>query len=257
MSQIRTQLCYSLDEAAQTLNLSETVLVRLSQYFKVPASAYEEVGYLSFKGDLVFSEPDLVFFRQVKECLVAGDTLEQARQKVRQGPPQAISTPHSSTVSAPTAAALREVQDSAPYQKAAERDFARYKSAHHNGISRVFEKMVKEVSAPLSKKASMPDAKPMRNKTGKENPLQSERLLPFVRNNPKWRDSSRENASKAAAPRTLGQVSAWTPAAEKDMGWERLIQDAVQRPRVLNQHLKSAALVLREQAIHRHRQTRP
>ena len=34
-----THLCYTLEEAAERLNLSETVLVRLSQYFKVPKAA--------------------------------------------------------------------------------------------------------------------------------------------------------------------------------------------------------------------------
>lgn len=246
-----TQLCYSLDDAAQALNLSETVLVRLSQYFKIPAAAYEEVGYLSFKGDLVFSEPDLAFFRQVKERLVAGDTLEQAKQKIRLGPPTAPTVPPVNPE-----APLREVQDTAPYQKAAARDFARYKSAHHHtGIGKVFEKMVKEVNTP-SKKASLPDAKPMRSKMGASEPSleQQERLLPFSRN-PKWREAARENKAKAASSRTSTQSTAWMPAPDKGMGWEKLIQDAVQRPRVLNQHLKAAALVLREQAIHQHRQT--
>jgi hypothetical protein len=76
-----TQLCYSLEDAAQRLDVSETVLFRLSQAFKVPASAYEAVGALSFKGDPVFAEPELAFFREVKERLLAGETLEALKRR--------------------------------------------------------------------------------------------------------------------------------------------------------------------------------
>jgi hypothetical protein len=255
MSQIRTQLCYSVEEAAQALNLSETVLVRLSQYFKVPAAAYEEVGYLSFKGDLIFSEPDLAFFRQIKERLVAGDTLEQAKQKVPYGPPAGVQAqPQPLQEKNRT---LREVQDDAPYQKAAERDFARYKSTHHTSISKVFSNMVKQVNANVSsqKKGTTPVAKPMRDKIGASvTASPTERLLPF--RNSRRKSLQEEKLTKTAPPKTLGQNSAWEPAPEQNLGWEKLIQDALQRPRVLNQHLKAAALVLREQAMHQHRQTR-
>lgn len=255
MSQIGTQLCYSVDEAAQALNLSETVLVRLSQYFKVPAAAYEEVGYLSFKGDLVFSEPDLVFFRRIKECLVAGDTLEQAKQKVSYGPPASLQSqaPPTQKKDRP----LREIQDEAPYQKAAERDFARYKSVHRTGIGKIFANMIKEVSAGAnaSKKMTAPEAKPMRDKmTAAPAQPRSERLLPF--RNSKREGLQGEESLKPASPKALGQASAWEPTPEQPPGWEKLIQDALQRPRVLNQHLKAAALVLKEQAMQQRPQQR-
>ena len=78
-----THLCYTLDEAAERLNLSETVLVRLSQYFKVPQDAYEEIGTMSFKGDLGFSDQDLAFFRQVREHLLEGESLEEVKARIR------------------------------------------------------------------------------------------------------------------------------------------------------------------------------
>lgn len=76
-----THIFYELPQAAEQLNMSETVLVRLSQYFKIPALAYEEEGYLSFKGELLFSEPDIRFFKMVKERLMSGATLPQVKQE--------------------------------------------------------------------------------------------------------------------------------------------------------------------------------
>lgn len=81
-----THLCYTLEEAAEKLKLSETVLVRLSQYFKVPRTAYEDVGYLSFKGDLAFTEQDLAFFRQAKERLLSGQSLDEVKSRMREEP---------------------------------------------------------------------------------------------------------------------------------------------------------------------------
>jgi hypothetical protein len=78
------QICYTLEEAAQALYLSETVLVRLSQFFRIPASAYEEVGAMSFKDDPLLYEADLNFFREVKQRLIAGETLEA----VKKSPPR-------------------------------------------------------------------------------------------------------------------------------------------------------------------------
>lgn len=79
-----THLCYTLEEAAEKLKLSETVLVRLSQYFKVPRTAYEDVGYLSFKGDLAFTEQDIDFFRQAKERLLSGQSLDEVKGRMRE-----------------------------------------------------------------------------------------------------------------------------------------------------------------------------
>jgi hypothetical protein len=88
--QTMTHLCYTLEETADRLNLSETVLVRLSQYFKVPKSAYEDIGYLSFKGDLAFSDQDIAFLRQVKERLLAGENLEEVKGRMRIEPLEAL-----------------------------------------------------------------------------------------------------------------------------------------------------------------------
>lgn len=104
-----THLCYTLEETASRLNLSETVLVRLSQYFKVPKSAYEEVGYLSFKGDLAFSDMDITFFRQVKERLLAGENLEEVKSRMRQDP----ETPRTAA-EMPSEPALPSPQQSVP-----------------------------------------------------------------------------------------------------------------------------------------------
>ncbi len=77
-----TTLCYTLDEAARKLGWSETVLVRMSQYFKVPENAYEESGFLSFKGDIDFTDADIHFFNRVKEHLLAGDSLSNIKRRM-------------------------------------------------------------------------------------------------------------------------------------------------------------------------------
>ncbi len=77
-----TDLIYSLEETAQKLGMSETVLVRLSQYFRIPQVAYEKEGYLSFKGELFFTYQDLVFFRQVHDRIVDGDSLSDIKAQI-------------------------------------------------------------------------------------------------------------------------------------------------------------------------------
>lgn len=78
-----TQLCYSIQEAANIIDMSEPVLVRLSQFFKVPENAYEDTGYLSFKGDLVFNDDDIHFFKQVKNRILQGETIETIRDRIQ------------------------------------------------------------------------------------------------------------------------------------------------------------------------------
>lgn len=188
-----THLCYTLEEASQRLNLSETVLVRLSQYFKVPQSAYEEAGYLSFKGDLSFSDQDIEFFRQVRERLLAGESLEEVKARIRYGhvsvPPAAPvapapagpapsvsrpalpaaqpAAPREVNPSPPAAmtAPLREVVDRAPFEEAARQSFDRYKQNHRYGLGRVFENMLKEVGVSReAKKKPFPAIKPLKSK---------------------------------------------------------------------------------------------
>lgn len=196
-----THLCYTIEEAAGKLGLSETVLVRLSQYFKVPKVAYEDVGYLSFKGDLVFSDQDIAFFRQVKERLLAGETLDEVKSRIRPDeaipvaarsesspafseliagaeqpiqmtqPVRAPAIAHASNVvpirkevPSPPMEEIREIEDRTPYEKAAEQSFARYKSQHRAGLGRVFENMLKEVGSMAKKRPTLPSLKPLKGK---------------------------------------------------------------------------------------------
>lgn len=196
-----TNICYTLEEAAEKLKFSETVLVRLSQYLKVPRAAYGESGYLSFKGDLAFSEQDLAFFTQVKERLLMGESLDDVKNRMPQyvasqvagpgagvqsetvGPVQINGDPRSAVpeafdqepdvlggiaITAPgELPPMREIQDRKPYEKAAEKSFERYKSMHRSGIGKVFENMLKEVGGPQPTRktgASTPVYKPMRGR---------------------------------------------------------------------------------------------
>ncbi len=203
-----THLCYTLEEASERLNLSETMLVRLSQYFKVPQSAYEEAGYLSFKGDLSFSDQDIEFFRQVRERLLAGESLEEVKARIRYehvtvpptAPPRspAASTPaepagpvarpavpasqpvtpvvpasprpdETPRATAPMTAPLREVVDRAPFEEAARQSFDRYKQNHRYGLGRVFENMLKEVGVSReARKKPFPAIKPLKSKAPEE-----------------------------------------------------------------------------------------
>ena len=213
-----THLCYTLEEAAEKLNLSETVLVRLSQYFKAPKVAYEEVGYLSFKGDLAFSDQDIAFFQQVKERLLAGESLDEVKGRIRenailtlpaqsekfqdaltqtQGWPSLTETTRSQ--SSPQnavrdaaqenmliSARMREIEDRTVYEQAAEKSFERYKSMHRTGLGRVFENMLKEVSGVGKKQASHPKLKPLRDKVPEPDlpseatsKIRNDSILPF------------------------------------------------------------------------------
>jgi len=76
-------LCYSLTEAAQKLDLSETVLIRLSQFLRVPATAYDNLGRpVTYKGDLLLTDVDIAFFKQVKDRLLKGESLEDIKRRI-------------------------------------------------------------------------------------------------------------------------------------------------------------------------------
>lgn len=311
-----TQLCYTLDEAAEKLNLSETVLVRLSQYFRVPRAAYEEVGYLSFKGDLTFSDQDIAFFRQVKERLLAGETLEDVKNRIRpeplqtqarpaaaaSGPAQPLPQPkaqapnvsyHYSEVAQssqppqaapvqPMAMPLKEVEDRAPFEKAAKKEFDRYKSTHRTGLGKVFENMIKEVgSTPSPKRASaVPEYKPLKAKVQTDEDFAPRRetreakdsILPFrpQRERPNGR-AARNQAPvyDDMAEARYEQPAYEQPAYEESSGrgeklwskvsknieqdeaasWNQIIQQAATRPRTLNSNLKTAAQILKNRAL--------
>jgi hypothetical protein len=278
-----THLCYTLEEAAGRLNLSETVLVRLSQYFKVPRAAYEEAGYLSFKGDLVFSDQDIAFFRQVRERLLAGESLEEVKSRIRHedalaGNSRREAAPPSRSAGAasplpgedsgrsaasepgafPLMGALREIADRTPYEKAAEKSFERYKSMHRTGLGRVFENMLKEVGGMANKRASKPQPKPMRAKAAEpveENlsgsrPVREDAILPFK--------SLRQSAALPAEPersRVTRPASGLWPRGQgggnEEAAWEPIIRQAVDQPRALDNHLKNAASLLRDRALNR------
>lgn len=264
-----THLCYTLEEAAEKLKLTETVLVRLSQYFKVPQFAYEESGYLSFKGDLAFTDQDIAFFRQAKERLLLGESLDEVRnhirqsmaspdkkptsqsevtgfsehltQPVEQGAAAAQAPERLSGTESPIGQPLKEIQDRQPYEKAAEQSFERYKSVHRTGLGRVFENMLKEVGATRSEKPPErpSEFRPMKGKKPTGMPANSlERLLPFQKDN------------EAALPVQEALKSSMKRASVKrDPSWEQLLKQAVDQPRSMNSRLKGAAALLRERAM--------
>ncbi len=271
-----THVCYSLQEAADKLKLTETVLVRLSQYFKMPRSAYEASGYLSFKGDLAFAEPDLQFFVRVKERLLMGDTLEMVKRHVDSlgavgqsmasvvpgnaaGDSGAQATANAGVPAMPSKmldAPMREIQDRQPYEKAAEVSFERYKSVHRTGLGRVFESMLKEVGATASEGAT--SSAQSGTQAQKDNAVKmagtkprTGRFSPFLPPEPERPpvDSSAPLVDKGS----MGKASTHSAhtsleTASVESSWEQLLKQAVQQPRVLNSHLKSAAALLRERA---------
>jgi hypothetical protein len=274
-----TQVCYTLEEAAEKLKLSETVLVRLSQYFKVPKAAYEEVGYLSFKGDLAFSDQDIAFFARAKDSLLNGASLDEVKRRVYEEaiaqPPQWVETPPPSQEAYTQAAKkpkpepdwsdipppqkelfedgealapIREIQDRKPYEKAAERSFERYKSMHRSGLSKVFENMLKEVSnvaAPKKRSGQpAPDFKPMREKRD-EKPMASKPGQ--QRHQPVEELQSDVLLPFNQNPMTTNPEMPVIPRPSVG-SWEHLIQEAASQPRVINTQLKNAAQILRQRA---------
>lgn len=255
-------LCYTLEEASEKLKLTETVLVRLSQYFKMPRMAYEASGYLSFKGDLAFTESDIEFFRQAKERLLLGESLETIKNRLREQPLSVnaglsptegsfaghllhsqnavkpkMEVPQSLAASKP----LREIQGREPYEKAVEASFERYKSIHRTGLGRVFENMLKEVGATRSddkKPEASPNFRPLRPKTSQTSTQPSLQLLPFQKAETSQTSESAAKSSKAKS----SQSSSLEPS------WEQLLKQATEQPRTLNSHLKGAATLLRERA---------
>lgn len=278
------QIFYSLEEAAEKLQFSETILVRLSQYFKVPQSAYEDVGYLSFKGDLAFSEQDLTFFQQVKDRLLLGESLDDVKNHLRANPELDIRTSASRDAAFPRLGAattspmiegmehepailggvantapgelppMREIQDRKPYEKAAEKSFERYKSMHRSGLGKVFENMLKEVAPQSGSRPAnaVPGFKPMRSKAHETQEPLSYAAPPSPSRGDAILPFNRRGGSPGSS---LGSAlnSSNSPSQPKqaasDAIWEPLIQQASQKPRSLNIQLKNAAILLRERAL--------
>lgn len=172
-----TALLVGLDQAARKLGLSETVLVRLSQYFRVPQSAYEDVGSLSFTGELLFSDADLLFFGRVRDRIVMGDSLETIKSQVRRLPSGAdtptlppdedaaaivgamppvyppAALPWVSTAppqEAVTPASPRHPQSAVPFRALAAQSFARYKQTRPPSVGSVFRSMAHRLAGSPS-----------------------------------------------------------------------------------------------------------
>lgn len=79
-----TYLCYSIAEAAETVGLTDSVLVRLSHFFKIPRRAYTSAGYAHLDEELTFTREDIAFFRDVNDCLLAGESLQDVKKRLLQ-----------------------------------------------------------------------------------------------------------------------------------------------------------------------------
>ncbi len=268
-----THLCYTLEEAAQKLNMSETVLVRLSQYFKVPATAYESVGYLSFKGDLSFSDQDISFFRQVKERLLDGESLEEVKQRIRaEGGVE--STPEFQSV-------LRggELERVQPEQA----------TQHINATGFNAEGASTEISENLRRKptkepvsGAAPSSPSPMLELQNELPLKTQAEKDFQRYKGQHHAASSkvfQKMLKEVGPTTarepmfptfkpvrpkaesLHKVQHPTPKTKvtqpvsEDQPWEHLLEQATSRPRQLNAHLRASAQLLKEQRVRKKTQT--
>ncbi len=283
-----TVVFYNLEEAAEQLKFSETVLVRLSQYFKVPQVAYEQSGYLSFKGDLAFSEQDLAFFARIKERLVLGESLDAIKEELSQFPhtqwvayltgrpeagiPVAVAQPpHESEGLTPEVLGgvsqmvpgelppMREIQGRQPYEKVAAQSFERYKSMHRNSLGKVFENMLKEVSSASveSRPASvLPGFRPVRPKSGggvsapkSGKELQREALLPFHQaDQPAPYGRGGLHATELTG-QPLNKTRGSVATPATDAVWQDMIQQATHTPRSLDSSLKNAAQLLRARTL--------
>lgn len=260
-------ICYSLEDAAEKLNLSETVLVRLSQYFKVPEVAYEETGFLSFKGDLSFTDRDLHFFREVRERLLAGYNLDQLRAFFSQQAAQQTPVPEEleeaepqqafQTYIDPTAMKVRpappredelltEVDDAQPFQKMAEKTFAKYKNIHQpkertdvlKNLAKGFQTSAPSVP-PLAPISRDPVFKPLKQTAVKPHatpPVSQQTATPTIQPPPKEPVSA--------------EPSATLPVTET-IEWGALLANAKRQTVPLSDALQRAASELRQQASQR------
>lgn len=164
-------LCYSLDEAAKQLGMSETVLFRLSQFLKIPASAYDDVGYIAFNGDLSFNDSDLSFFKQVKERLLKGETLETIKQRMK-GASSSVTAPayqatemgeQSSAIATiePPTAPLNTIETVSHLKKEAAKTFNRYKVQARPRLNQVFQNLAQQITDNLKQNMLNTTSKPV------------------------------------------------------------------------------------------------
>lgn len=77
-------LMYSIDQVAQELGMADIVLIRLSQTFKIPAMAYQQNSPLPYKGDLIFSMPDIRRLRYIQDEIQRGKPLKVIQHELQQ-----------------------------------------------------------------------------------------------------------------------------------------------------------------------------
>lgn len=235
-----TTLIYSLEEAAKTLGMSETVLVRLSQYFRIPQAAYEEGNYLSFKGDLGFTGHDIAFFSQVQERILAGDSLETIRQRVHYDhimpQPKAPGLPRATTI-------LPETAEGDPLKRLAEKSFRRYKETNRPASGGIFKKIMHRVEEPESVKADTPKEPRLARGVGKTLAALFPQTLPAPQTLP------RPASSREAPPLQVRSLSK-SVSERKPLASESSRENKEEREEEgLNPTLRKAALRLRERAL--------
>jgi hypothetical protein len=276
-----TQLCYTLDEAARKLDMSETVLVRLSQFFKVPEASYEESGYLSFKGDLAFTDEDMRFFSAVKERILAGESLDSIKARVKSDlvavkqnktllpavdlpvnqPEETRSFNSSLTGSAPqsfsAAQSLAEMTVSTsiptmpspePMREAAERNFNRYKT-ENRGPGKVFRNLMKKIDITQDASES-PQGKitPPRVSRPDRTSLIGLHAMSKNQEEPKPYYDDTETALNPTMA-SLRQPIQFFDDVGENSPWVSLVEEAERNRRAMDARLKTAALMLKERAL--------
>lgn len=266
-------LCYSLTEAAQKLELSETVLIRLSQFLRVPATAYDTLGRsLTYKGDLLLTDADITFFQQVKERLLKGESLEDIKRRIV---PEAIDVlPASGLIPAllpsgeraqPSARGegqeavqlqaamapkpLKEIKSAHTLQNVADKTFERYRAEHRTPPQQVFKHLVQETTPGRKDRlqssglSASTEAMIARLAGGS-----AEAIMP----------KSNQNLIKPPEMTTSGKPQAFSGQlqagklmrqAGSEQPWQPLIDAAIRQPRQLNIQLKTAAQLLKQKAL--------
>jgi hypothetical protein len=250
-----TDNLYTLEEAADQLGLSKTILMRMSQYFKMPQSAYTGHAQATQPaGNPVFTRFDIRFFNRIKDRLSAGETLVEIKEQLQTGFPdtlsQSLNSEHLEIVNhLSTPSTLTSIDNPGMYHSLVDKKFEHYKRQHHPGLSPVFKKLLKELgsqaeasrqhatffSKPLSSLFSTFTSRPPRTMVKKEKPASQKRF------------------AKATVPQSPSPKSVFFFAGDTRQEEHQLLQQALdtisQNPYHLTVRIRQAAQTLHKNNV--------
>jgi hypothetical protein len=93
MPVFQNYVIFPVKEASKQLGLPESVLLRLSQFFKVPEEYYQKDSHQLMTGDIAFNDAEIRFFQEVHKRILLGEDLESIKTALLR-PKSLLSAPH-------------------------------------------------------------------------------------------------------------------------------------------------------------------